>query len=122
MECERDSRAGPGFWAEWACIHCNRSDQYSSYSELQEGLARLFAQELPVDPKHDVESQLAQLRSQTISAIRSSEGLGVIDIATLLGISGGMAKLVIRPLVGTELEVRGKTSGAKYFARVSLGS
>jgi hypothetical protein len=91
--------------------------QYSSYTELQEGLAKLLAQELPVQPTHDVENQLVQLRQQALQAIAGSEGLKVPDIAELLGISVEMAKLVVRPLVGNELEVHGIKRGAKYFIK-----
>jgi predicted nucleotide-binding protein len=94
--------------------------QYGSYSELQEGLANLLAQELPVQPTHDVENQLTQLRQQTLKHISESEGLGVNDIAVLLGVSVDMAKLVVRPMVGDTLERKGKTRGAKYYRKDSL--
>jgi hypothetical protein len=91
--------------------------QYASYTELEEGLARLLAQELPVQPTHDVENQLVQLRQQALQAIREADGLRVPDIATLLGVSTEMAKLVVKPLVGSELEVRGIKRGAKYHIK-----
>lgn len=89
--------------------------QYSSYTELQEGLAKLLAQEFPVHRAHDVENQLTQLREQALKIIGESEGLKVTDIAKLLGISVDMAKLVIRPLVGKQLEMKGIKRGAKYY-------
>ena len=91
--------------------------QYGSYSELQEGLAKLLAQELPVKPTHDVENQLVQLRQQALRLIEESEGLGVNDIAALLGVSVDMAKLVVRQMVGNTLEMKGKTRGAKYYLK-----
>ena len=93
--------------------------QYASYTELQEGLAKLLAQEFPVEPTHDVENQLAQLRQQALKLIAGSEGLKVPDIASLLGVSIEMAKLVVRPLVGEHLEVRGIKRGAKYYLKGS---
>lgn len=91
--------------------------QYSSYSELQEGLAKLLAQELPVQPTHDVENQLTQLREQAIKVVQGTDGLKVTDIAELLGISKEMAKLVVRPLVGEHIEVKGIKRGAKYYPK-----
>lgn len=94
--------------------------QYGSYTELQEGLAKLLAQELPVQPNHDVENQLVQLRQQTLNLLERSEGLKVSDIATLLGVSIDMAKLVVRPLVGDHLDVHGIKRGAKYYLKGHL--
>jgi predicted nucleotide-binding protein len=90
--------------------------QYSSYTELQAGLERLLSQEFPVQPTHDVENQLVQLREQTVKVISESEGLKIPDIANLLGVSIDMAKVVVRPLVdiGT-LRIEGVKRGAKYF-------
>lgn len=91
--------------------------QYSSYASLQEGIAKLLAQELPVEPAHDVENQLTQLRRQTLDLIAGGDGLKVTDIATLLGVSVDMAKLIVRPLVGDYVEMRGVKRGAKYYPR-----
>jgi hypothetical protein len=91
--------------------------QYSSYSELQEGLAKLLAQEIPVQPAHDVENQLTQLREQAIRVIGEGDGLKVTDIAELLGVSVDMAKLVVRPLVGGHLELKGIKRGARYYPK-----
>jgi hypothetical protein len=93
--------------------------QYSSYTELQEGLAKLLAQELPVEPTHDVENQLVQLRLQAVQLIDvAPDGLRVNDIAELLGVSVEMAKLVVRPLVAEgQLEVRGVKRGARYVIK-----
>ena len=92
--------------------------QYSSYSELQEGLAKLLAQELPLEPTHDVENQLVQLRHQAVQLIAGADGgLRVPDIAELLGVSIEMAKLIVRPLVGEQLEVRGIKRAAKYYLK-----
>jgi predicted nucleotide-binding protein len=90
--------------------------QYGSYAELQAGLERLLAQEFPVRPAHDVENQLTQLRGQAIALVGESEnGLKIPDIANLLGVSIDMAKVVVRPLVGRELRIKGIKRGARYF-------
>ena len=89
--------------------------QYDSYTELQTGLERLLAQELPLPRTHDVENQLTSLREQAVSVVAQSEGLKVPDIARLLGISIDMAKVVVRPLVGTRLRIEGIKRGARYY-------
>ena len=91
--------------------------QYSSYSELQSGVETLLAQELPVQPAHDVENQLQQLRTQTIGLVAESDGLRIPDIAELLGVSVDMAKLVVKPLVGEQFEIKGVKRGARYYMK-----
>jgi len=91
--------------------------QYGSYTELQSGLERLLAQEFPVQPTHDVENQLQELRARAVQAISGSEGLKVPDIARLLGISTDLAKLVVKPLVGDKLRTEGVKRGAKYYLK-----
>jgi len=89
--------------------------QYDSYTELQTGLEKLLAQELPLPRTHDVENQLTSLREQAVSVVAQSEGLKVPDIARLLGISIDMAKVVVRPLVGTRLRIEGVKRGSRYY-------
>ena len=69
----------------------------------------------PVQPAHDVEGQLAQLRDQATRIVSDSEGLKMTDIAKLLGVSVDMAKVVVRPLVGDTLRIEGVKRGAKYY-------
>jgi predicted nucleotide-binding protein len=89
--------------------------QYTSYAELQEGVGRLIAQELPVPVAHDVENQLQTLRRQLIKLLGESEGLKIGDIARLLGVSVDMAKLIVRPLVGERITIKGATRAARYY-------
>ena len=92
--------------------------QYGSYTELQAGVERLLAQEVPVRPTHDVENQLVQLRDQAVRLIGDSEGLRIPDIAKLLGVSIDMAKVVVKPLVDHQLRIEGIKRGARYFLQV----
>src|SRR5262249_31731445 len=94
--------------------------QYDSYSKLEEEIGRLVAQELPVTPTHDVQNQLESLRKQAVSLIvESDSGLRIGDIATALGISIDLAKLVIKPMVGKEIMMTGATRGARYFDNIA---
>jgi hypothetical protein len=95
--------------------------QYGSYSELQSGLERLLAQEIPIQPTHDVENQLTQLRTQAAQLVREApEGLKMTDIAKLLGVSVDVAKVVVYPLVGPQLRVEGVKRGARYFPTTDI--
>lgn len=89
--------------------------QYGSYAELRAGVEKLLLQEFPVEPTHDVENQLKQLRAQAVSVIADSEGLKIPDIAQLLGVSIDMAKVIVRPLVGDKLRIEGIKRGARYY-------
>jgi predicted nucleotide-binding protein len=91
--------------------------QYNSFTSLGEGIGRLLAQEVPVQPTHEVENQLTSLRAQAKKLVEQSEGLRVVDIAKLLGVSVDMAKVVVGPMIGTDFDVRGKTRAARYYIK-----
>lgn len=91
--------------------------QYTSFSELQSALEKILTQELPIQPAHDVENQLENLRSHALTVIRDApDGLKINDIASLLGVSGEVAKVVVHPLVGGALRTEGVRKGTRYFA------
>lgn len=96
--------------------------QYSSYSELEDGLGRLLSQEIPVERSHDVEDQLVTLRRQAVRLVGESEGLRITDIGKLLGVSTDMAKLVVKPLVGKDLKTTGNRRGTRYYLAIQPGS
>ncbi|HZF97167.1 MAG TPA: hypothetical protein VEY92_02785 [Pseudoxanthomonas sp.] len=91
--------------------------QYSSFSELQSSLEKILSQEFPIKPTHDVENQLETLRKKAVSVVNEApEGLKINDIASLLGVSGEIAKVLVYPLVGTTLRTEGVRKGTKYFS------
>ncbi len=89
--------------------------QYQSFAELQAALEKILTQEFPIQPTHRVEDQLSELRSQVLSLIKESEGLKMTDIASLLGVSVDVAKVVVHPLVGKALRTEGVRKGTRYF-------
>ena len=90
--------------------------QYTSFSELQASLEKILTQEFPIQPTHDVENQLETLRKHALSVIRDApDGLKINDIASLLGVSGEVAKVVVHPLVGASLKTEGVRKGTRYF-------
>lgn len=90
--------------------------QYASFSELQDKLEILLAQQLPVPRTHEAENQLDILRAQAIPLVSEGDGLKMGDIATALGISVDLAKVVIRPLLvdGTFITT-GQRRGTRYY-------
>ena len=89
--------------------------QYQSFSELQAAVEKILTQEFPIQPTHKVEDQLAGLREQALNLVRESEGLKIADIASLLGVSVDVAKVVVHALVGSSLRTEGVRKGTRYF-------
>lgn len=89
--------------------------QYNSFSELQSAIEQILNQELPIQPVHTVEGQLANLRDQVERLVAESEGLKIADIAALLGVSTDVAKVVVHPLVGPTLRTEGARKGTRYY-------
>lgn len=91
--------------------------QYASYHDLQTSLEALIGQELPIIKSNETENQIDKLRENAISLVSdaSPDGLGVADIAKALGISTDLAKVVIKPLVGSPFQTKGIKKGMKYF-------
>jgi hypothetical protein len=89
--------------------------QYSSYSELEEGVGELIGQELPIPTLHEAENPLAALRRRALELLAAKPGLKIRDIAVALGITGDLAQVVVRPLVGAGIRTEGQTRGMKYY-------
>lgn len=89
--------------------------QYHSFAELQAAVEKILTQEFPIQPTHNVEDQLKSLRDQVVNVVRESEGLKIADIASLLGVSIDVAKVVVHPLVGSQLRTEGTRKGTRYF-------
>lgn len=89
--------------------------QYQSYAELQSAVEKILTQEFPIQPTHNVEDQLSGLREQAMAVLRESEGLKISDIASLLGVTVDVAKVVVHPLVGASLRTEGVRRGTRYF-------
>lgn len=87
--------------------------QYTSLSELQQGLqglfAKLFLPPVPEDP-------LRQLEEQTLEVLRDRPGLGVGDLARLLRQSTDVMRLIVQRLLDAQrIGYRGETKGRKYY-------
>ena len=89
--------------------------QYVSYSELEDKLGQLIAQEMPVPRTHEAENQLVDLRKRVFTIVSTENGLRIADIARALGVSTALAQVVIKPLVGAGLCTEGQRRGTKYY-------
>lgn len=89
--------------------------QYSSYTELEEVLSRLMAQNMPAPQQHEAEDQLQKLRRQTMAVVSDSEGLRIGDISEALGVNVQLTKVVVRPLIGHGLRTEGVKKGTRYY-------
>lgn len=87
--------------------------QYTSLTELQNGLEGLFAKEfLPPVP----EDPLRQLEEQTLELLRDKPGLGVGDLAKALKQSPDVIRLIVQRLLDAQrVGYRGETRGRKYY-------
>lgn len=90
--------------------------QYGSYAELEERVEQLISQEFPLPRTHDAENQVDELRRTLLELASPEDGLKIGDIATALGVSIDLAKVVVRPLVASEqLRIEGVKRGARYY-------
>ena len=89
--------------------------QYKSYTELQAGVEKLLAQELPVPRTSNAENEVQRLRDEARALVADApSGLKVGDLAKALGISVDLAKVVVKPLVGAHFRVSGIKRAARY--------
>jgi hypothetical protein len=93
--------------------------QYRSFSELEQRLASLLSQELPLPKEHEIVDQLTQLREDCVKLLDGNSGLRISEIAQALKVPTEMAKIIVRPLVDDGVvEKVGATKGAKYRIRL----
>jgi hypothetical protein len=93
--------------------------QYRSYSELQQRLASLLSQRMPLPKQHEIVDQISQLRKEAIKILHEHGALGIRDIARELKVPTEMA-IVVKPLVDERiLQMKGVKKGAKYYVAES---
>jgi hypothetical protein len=92
--------------------------EYSSYSELEEGLTRLLVQEFGANPPSKIERDdpVSAYRDRIPDILGEEPGLKIGEIADRLSIVTEVAKLVVRPMVEARtLETRGAKRGTTYY-------
>jgi hypothetical protein len=91
--------------------------QYSSYTQLQEGLARLLEQEFPVLAKAAQSDPLAELQQRLLDRMRPTIGYTMGDVVKLLGTNTKVAQLVVDVLLENHLTATGERRGKRYFKK-----
>lgn len=100
--------------------------QYTSYSELEEEVARLLRQQFGAPLKErdakakergvEVTSHLEAIASEIPGVVKREPGLAIGGIASQMGIPIEVAKSLVRPLVSDgRLRADGVKRGTKYF-------
>lgn len=89
--------------------------EYSSYAELGTKLTVLMEQRYPKRRTSGIEDFLTERQTQVKALLTRSPGLTLQSIAQVLTLEVPVAQLVVRPLVGTELETCGRRRGMKYY-------
>lgn len=93
--------------------------QYTSYTELEERLTKLLAQEFGVR-REERADPVAVYRERVPDIVGRRPGLKVGEIASELGIPVGVAQLVVRQLAGTGVfETTGVKRGTRYYLKDS---
>lgn len=91
--------------------------QYTSYSSLGDGLARLLLQEFGV-PKEgrEMADQIDALRARVPGIVEKDPGLKIGEIGDRLGVPIEMAQVIIRPLLADgAFETTGARKGTRYY-------
>lgn len=89
--------------------------EYSSYTTLEDSIAKLLGQELPLVKTHDTDNFLDDLRDNILKIVNDSDGISVTGIAKILGVSTDIIKVAIKPLLDDKLSSKGTRRGTKYY-------
>jgi hypothetical protein len=95
--------------------------EYRSYGELRTHLSKLMrdqfgAPEREVQPGAEgIEAQLEAMREEVRRLLREEPGQPIGSIASSLGESVSIAQMVVRPMVGHDVETRGVRRGTRYY-------
>lgn len=93
--------------------------QYSSYTELGTSLTVLMEQWYPLRKPASITEFIDERKAQVIELLRRSPGQTMGTIKTVLGVSTDVAQLVVRAMIGAEVETRGTHKGKRYYLRAS---
>lgn len=91
--------------------------EYASYSELQTKLKILIEQRYPRRQPSGIDEFLTVRKTQVLDLLQRSAGLTATSMSQVLSLDLPIVQLIVQPLVGNELETRGRTRGMKYYLR-----
>jgi len=93
--------------------------EYNSYSDLGTKLTLLMEQWYPLRKPASIDDFINDRKGQVIELLRRSGGLTMGNIATVVGLEVAVLRLVVRPMVGLEIETRGARKATRYYLRGS---
>lgn len=90
--------------------------QYTSFTDLEDKLTALLDQRYPRSTRTGVEDYLAKLEDDIAGLLRREPGMGVVEMADVLGVNKRMAQVAVRQMLESKtVRIEGKTRAAKYF-------
>ncbi len=89
--------------------------QYGGFTELEEKLSGLLEQQYPKQVRQPLEDYLTAMRSDVKKLVTEQPGLKMNQIAKIIGVEVKTAQVVVTPLVGHDIRVKGQRRGARYF-------
>jgi len=93
--------------------------EYTSFSELKKHLSKLVRDQFGASEQESkadgIVAQLENLRGRVPGLLMSEPGLPIGGIASSLGVPIELAKTIVRPLIGTDIEAHGVRRGTRYY-------
>jgi hypothetical protein len=95
--------------------------QYTSHTELKTRLSKLMRDQFGApageqeEKGKDLAGQIEDLRHSVPDLVRAEPGQQIGGIASSLGVPIEIAQMVVRPLVGSELDTSGVRRGTRYY-------
>ena len=91
--------------------------EYASYSDLGTKLTVLMEQWYPRRKTASINEFLNERKTQVAEFLLASPGQTIGTISSVLAVDVAVAQLIVKPMVGVELETRGERKGMKYYIR-----
>ena len=88
---------------------------WRSFTDLEEQLTKLLAQEYGLKPASSIDDTLANVRKQVVELLKTKPGLRTEEIATALNVATPIVKMIMRSLLEEKLvQTSGQRRGMKY--------
>jgi hypothetical protein len=89
--------------------------EYLSLEELKQKIAVILDQRYKKQRRDSIERYLGQKRTELRKAVKTIDGVTIGALAELMGVEVGVARLVIKPLLGKSLRQAGTKKGTRYY-------
>lgn len=96
--------------------------EYGSYTDLSSKLTVLMEQRYPKRKGSGIETFLSERRAQVRELLQKNPGLTITSMSQLLSLDVPVVQLVVKPMVGDELEPQGVKKSTKYYIKGTIPS